>query len=178
MFIHKDVIGLRALEPEDANLLYQWENDRDIWEVSETMVPFSMFQIEQFILDSGDIYSSKQLRMMIDLMEGKQKTKTIGTIDLYEFDPRNNRAGVGVYMSLPFRRKGFATIALDLCIRYAFENLRLHQLYCLIAQNNLSSIALFEKNGFERTGVHKDWLLLQDHYVDQFHYQLLNQKQF
>lgn len=177
MFIQEKGIALRALEPADADLLFKWENDRDIWEVSETLVPFSMFQIEQFILDAGDIYASRQLRMMVDKVSDEGKTSTIGTIDLYDFDPRNSRAGIGVYISPAFRKQGKGHTALALCIKYAFETLSLHQLYCFIAENNSQSINLFEKSGFVRTGIHKDWLLVQNRFIDQFHYQLLNPNQ-
>lgn len=175
MFIRKDNIRLRALEPQDAILLYQWENDREIWDVSETLVPFSMFQIEQFILEAADIFSAKQLRMMIDKVKEEERQKmTIGSIDLYDFDPKNKRAGVGIFIDKPFRKKGYAALALELCIDYAFDSLSLHQIYCYIAENNTASIRLFEKLGFEQCGIQKDWLLIKDRYVNQIQFQLLN----
>ena len=79
MFIKDDTITLRAAEPEDADQIFRWENDRDIWRVSGTHVPYSRFQIEQFLLDNNDIAAQKQLRLMIELTEGSQ---TIGCIDI------------------------------------------------------------------------------------------------
>ena len=55
-------IKLRALEPSDVQLLFEWENDLSIWHLSNTIAPFSKFDLEQYILNSDkDIYSSKQI---------------------------------------------------------------------------------------------------------------------
>ena len=40
---------LRALEPEDLELIYQIENDQDNWEVSQTQTPFSKYVIRQYL---------------------------------------------------------------------------------------------------------------------------------
>ena len=53
MFIKNDTIALRRAEPEDADLIFRWENDRDIWRVSGTHAPYSRFQIEQFLLSGN-----------------------------------------------------------------------------------------------------------------------------
>jgi len=41
-------ISLRAVEPADIDLLYHWENDTSIWKVSNTLTPYSHFQIEEY----------------------------------------------------------------------------------------------------------------------------------
>jgi diamine N-acetyltransferase len=104
-------LKLRTPEPTDIDLLYAWENDTEIWHLGNTRVPFSKFDLEQYVLNSGrDIYANKQARFMIDLSEGS-KTKTIGCIDLYDYDPSNHRAGVGILISQDYRQKGIASYA-------------------------------------------------------------------
>ena len=77
-------IHLRAMEPEDIDLLYRWENDQRIWPVSNTLAPFSRFALEQYVLNSDkDIFVSKEIRLMIVLAE---TGKAIGTIDLFDFN--------------------------------------------------------------------------------------------
>ena len=72
-------IRLRALEPSDVDLLYAWENDTSIWDVSSTIIPFSKNTIRNYINNSqSDIYEAKQLRLMI---EDKSSQSTIGAID-------------------------------------------------------------------------------------------------
>ena len=88
------IIKLRALEPEDIDILYRWENDTDVWKVSNTIAPFSKYILRQFIENQKyDIYETKQLRLIIEALETQ---KPVGTIDLFDIDPYNLRAGVGI----------------------------------------------------------------------------------
>ncbi|HEX7411503.1 MAG TPA: GNAT family N-acetyltransferase [Bacteroidales bacterium] len=152
-------IHLRALEPEDLDLLYDWENDPAIWHLGNTFTPFSRFLLEQYLLNAqNDIYTNKQLRLMIELNDPGDLTPAIGSIDLFDFDPFNRRAGVGILITNAQRRKGYASEALGLLKNYAFTLLDLHQLYCNIDAENNNSIALFNKHGFEKCGEKKDWL--------------------
>jgi diamine N-acetyltransferase len=148
-------IRFRALEPEDIDILFEWENDTEIWEISNTCEPFSKYILAKYIKDSQrDIYESKQMRMMIETLDGHP----VGAIDLFDFDPFHFRAGVGILIhSKNDRKLGYATDALELLCKYASEYLRLHQLYANITEDNIASIHLFRKVGFERVGIKKDW---------------------
>lgn len=148
-------IRFRALEPDDIDLLYDWENNTEIWEVSNTYEPFSKYLLAKYIKDSArDIYESKQVRMIIETMEGQP----VGAIDLFDFDPFHLRAGVGILIHDKKDRKlGYATDALQLLCNYASSHLRLHQLFANITADNLASIQLFKNNGFELCGTKKDW---------------------
>ena len=92
------LIQLRAPEPEDLECLYRWENDTEIWQVSNTLTPFSRYILKNYIESAHlDIYETRQLRFMIDaLSNGSEAKKTIGTIDLFDFEPYHNRAGIGI----------------------------------------------------------------------------------
>lgn len=166
-------LQLRAPEPEDLDYLYQWENDPEIWQVSNTLAPFSRFTMKSYIESANlDIYAAKQLRLMIDL---KGLTPlTIGTIDLFDFDPYHNRAGIGILIGdKKNRRQGFAEESLGLLINYCFQVLFLHQLYCNISSNNMASISLFQKKGFVKTGEKKDWLKTINGWENEDLYQLI-----
>lgn len=168
-------ILLRAPEPEDLELLYNWENDTKTWQVSNTVTPFSKFILRQYLETAGkDIFEARQLRLMIDLKKDKS-SETIGTIDLFDFDPLHLRAGVGILIaSEKNRRKGHATQSLDLLIQYAFGTLHLHQLFCNILEDNLASIALFQKAGFEIIGIKKDWVRSGADWQDEYLLQMIN----
>jgi diamine N-acetyltransferase len=167
-------IRLRALEPEDLELLYTWENNDINWVYSNTVSPFSRFTLKRYIENSHkNIYETGQLRLMIDHIEDK---KTIGTIDLFEFDSFHKRAGIGILIAdESYRRKGFAAMSLKCLIQYCFKTLQLHQLYCNILANNTISIELFKKHGFVEIGRKKDWIQTDDGYLDEFMFQLLNE---
>jgi diamine N-acetyltransferase len=170
-------IQLRAIEPSDIDVLYSWENNTDHWKVSNTQTPFSRHVLQQYIASSHqDIYTAKQLRLIIDKLSGgtPAQEKPVGCIDLFDFDPNHLRAGIGILIAgEQDKRKGFATEALKLLIDYCFDMLNLQQLYCNIAVDNEPSILLFTKQGFEITGVKKKWLRDGNSYKDELLLQLL-----
>lgn len=171
MFAQSKNIALRAAEPSDAQLIYLWENDKSVWHVSDTIMPFSLYQIEQFILQNNDLYANRQLRMMIDL---RSTGKTVGCIDLYDFDPYHERAGVGIMIETNAQGQGIAAESLQLLEEYAFGILQLNQLYCLIGMGNENSIKLFSKSGYTQCGLRKNWLKTTKGFIDQFEFQRLN----
>jgi len=162
-------VRFRALEPEDIDLLYEWENDAQIWDVSNTYEPFSRYVLAKYIKESQrDIYESKQIRMIIENLEGE----AVGAIDLFDFDPFHFRAGVGILIHKEKdRRMGYATDALNLLCQYASNYLRLHQLFANISVDNLVSIQLFKKNGFELSGTKKDWRRTPDGWKSELFFQ-------
>jgi len=167
-------VKLRALEPDDVGILYQWENDHTLWHLSNTLAPMSRFHLEQFVLSAGqDIFATKQLRLMIDLVTPKNGVRTIGSIDLFEFEPAHRRAGVGILVHNDFRGKGYASEALEILTSYAKDTLQLHQLYTNISPDNIQSIRLFESKGFMFAGTKKDWNRIRNAWHDENMYQII-----
>lgn len=171
-YLSNNNVTLRAIEPEDIDLLYAWENDSEIWEVSHTLVPYSKYILALYIQNADkDIYESKQLRLMIDTPEGK----TVGAIDLFDFEPYHSRAGIGLLIhAQEDRSKGYASAAVELLISYCFSKLNLHQLYANISSDNKTSVALFEKHGFSACGTKKEWLRSDSGWKDEIMLQLIN----
>ncbi|HBX49587.1 MAG: GNAT family N-acetyltransferase [Bacteroidetes bacterium GWF2_33_38] len=166
-------VTLRALEPSDINYLYEWENDSDSWFVSNTLTPYSKYILQKYIENSHlDIYQTRQLRLMIIC---KETNLPIGTIDLFDFDPFHNRAGVGILIAKKeMQQKGFASEAMEILINYSFNHLNLHQLYCNITTNNTKSISLFKKYNFKISGEKKQWLKYGETWVDEYFLQLIH----
>lgn len=165
-------IRLRALEPEDLASLYRWENDTTLWTVGNTLAPYSRYVLKEYIIESHrDIYDLKQLRLII---EEKATENTLGMVDLFDFDPHNRRAGIGVLLDPLYQRNGWATEALQLLIQYSFSFLKLHQLYVHIPVNNESSISLFERCGFITIGTLTDWIVSTDGYENVLLMQKIN----
>lgn len=168
---------LRAPEPADIDIIFRWENDTRIWHLGNTLTPYSRFAIEQFVLNADkDIFTSKQLRLMIDCHSSGITPSTVGSIDLFDFDPFHKRAGIGILIDESSRKHGYATEALILLSDYCFQTLNLHQVYCNIEQNNMESIRLFTNAGFEECGRKKDWLFREGQWSDELTFQLINTK--
>ena len=173
--LQAETIYLRALEPEDLSFIYEIENNENIWEVSNTQTPYSLFLIKQYLENAHqDIYEAKQLRLVIC----KNKDfKAVGLIDLFDFDPRNNRAGVGIIISNETdRNNGIGSQALSLIIDYSFKKLNFNQLFANINPENRASISLFTKFGFQEIGSKKQWNLIDGKYQDENLFQLLKNK--
>lgn len=162
-------VTLRAIEPSDLDKLYQWENEDRVWFSSSTTRPLSK-QTLQFYIDSvNDIYTDKQVRLMIE-----HAGQSIGCVDLFDFDPLNQRAGIGIMIDSGFEGKGLATQALGELKKYAFDQLGLHQIYCNISANNARSIGLFQNSGFQPTAIRSQWLREGKEWVDELFFQCFN----
>jgi diamine N-acetyltransferase len=170
MFIKGKKIYLRAIEPTDIHYLYLWENNTDIWKVSNTQSPWSKFVLEQYLVTAQeDIYTTKQLRLVVCTIEGDP----VGCIDLFDFDPFHLRAGIGVMIEKAAEGNGFAGEAIELLCRYAFQHLHLKQIYCNVSASNKKSIFLFKKNKFILCGTKKKWIKTA---INRFEDELMFQK--
>jgi diamine N-acetyltransferase len=171
-FFENNHIILRAVEPEDLELLYLWENDTQLWSVGNTRIPYSKFALKQYIAQSHqDIYESKQLRLMIvDI----SSNVPIGTVDLFDFEPHHSRIAFGLFVAPQHQGKGIAKMALSLLEDYVFSFLKINQLYCHIAASNTASRTMFEQQNYLQSGYLHHWIKTINGYEDIIVFQLLN----
>ena len=173
MNIEGRICRLRALEPEDLEAMYGWENDTTAWQVSGSVAPFSRHILSRLIDEQAfDIYATRQMRLVIESREVAGAVaggcaEAVGAVDLFEFDPQNRRAGVGIIISPEYRRRGLALDALQTLEAYVREVLHMHQLWCSVGANNQASLALFRRAGYAECGCRKEWILTSDGAVDE-----------
>jgi diamine N-acetyltransferase len=169
--LENDSIKLRALEPEDLDFLYRMENNTALWKYGSTMAPFSRYILHKYIENSHlDLFEARQLRLIIeDNLSGLQ----IGMADLYDYEVFHNRAGVGILIDEKFQNKNYAVKSLDLLIEYSFDFLKLNQLYAHIPADNIASLRLFRKCGFNESGILKKWNKTKTGYEDVHIYQII-----
>ena len=167
-------IFIRLIEPKDATTVLIWENNPDHWKVSDTEIPFSMQDILYLIDQAHHIRTTGQVRFVICINDTDEP---IGLIDLFDTNFKNGRAGVGILIAnREERNKGFALESLELLKNYAKTILDLQNLYCSIHADNLASIRLFEKSGFEHVGTRKNWYKYQDKRIDELMFLLCLKK--
>ncbi len=172
MWLENDLLKLRALEPEDLDLLYKWENDTRLWKYGSTLNPYSRYVLRKYIDNSHqNIYEAGQLRLMI---KEKSSGATVGTVDLYDFEPYHSRVGVGILVDSDYRGRGLALIALNLVMDYALRFLKLEQVYAYIPSMNISSLHLFRNAGFVETANLKKWNKVEGGFTDVFVYQFIS----
>lgn len=155
MYLRSDVMSLRAPELRDLDYLFHVENDTRQWLVSACKVPYSRFQLQQYIeTNAHDIYMDKQLRLMIECEKDKH---LVGIIDLFDFSPVDRRAEVGIVIDRDCRGRGYGREALALLCDYAEHVLDLHQLYAYIFEDNASARQLFVSCGFKEVALIPEW---------------------
>ena len=161
-------ISLRPVEPWDVDKLLEWENDHENWRVSNTLVPFSKDMMSRYIENAQDIYSLKQVRFII--VETSNLTP-VGTVDLFDFDPKHQRAGIGILIDPKYRKKGYALEALNLMDDYALNGVGIRNLYCNVLEDNEASQSLFEKAGYVQVGRKINWHNALIDWLDEIMYQ-------
>lgn len=173
-FLENENIFLRQPEPEDLDFLYKIENHTEFWHVSETKAPLSKWHIRQHIENSKyDIFTNKELRLIIEDKKSKEK---VGIVDIFEFDPHNSRAGIGIIIDKANQKKGYASQTIKLITDYAFNFLFLNQLFCNIDKNNEDSVNLFLNSGFEKSGTLRKWKKHKGGFSDVVILQYLNSR--
>ena len=155
------MLRLRKIEPSDLPFLYQWENDATMWADSDTHNPLSRHDLHQYIENTtGDIYRDGQLRLIIE--ESQLSTKVVGCIDLFDFDARNRKSAIGMYIAPEARGKGVGKQAVQQLLDYAFDFLHLRMVYAIISVHNTSCSHIYEQMGFTPSSPLANWTLEGD----------------
>jgi diamine N-acetyltransferase len=161
-------INLRALELDDLEFLFEIENNRRLWKISHTILPFSKYYLEKYVKESNlDIFSEKQFLFVISL----KNKRPIGLIDLFDFDPVSHRAGIGIVIENKYRKKGYALESIKLIEYISKNDLQIHQLYVNVGIDNKISLNLFNKLGYTEIGIKKDWNYINGKYTDEVSFQ-------
>ncbi len=167
-------IALRAVEPGDLDTLYRWENDATLWSYGSTTAPLSRYLLAQYIDNyTADITRDNQLRLMI---VERESGNAIVTIDCFAYAAIHRSAGVGILIDSAYQRQGLGQEALETFTTYAFQFLRLHQLYAHIPISNTPSVNLFKRCRFQECGHLLDWVHLPHGYDDALVLQKINRE--
>lgn len=158
--LHSHRLHLRALEPSDADFMYEVENDADAWRYSDTIAPLSRRILRDYALTyDADPFTAGQLRLIITEEENKAP---VGIVDLYDVSQRHQRAFIGIYICKDYRGKGYADETIDLIEDYAHNSLHLHQLGAKVEENHIKAEKLFANRGYKLKGNLEDWLSTPD----------------
>lgn len=161
-------IILRSLEMEDLHFLYAIENDPQFWHLSQTTTPFSIEDLKSYIHNAQQpLTEALQQRFVIS----NATRDPLGFIDLYDYEVQHKKAGVGILVHPQWQEQGVGTQALNLLLEYAPNNYPLDQLYALVSPENVKSLTLFQKCGFEKSVLKKDCYFYNNQYHDMWLFQ-------
>lgn len=154
-----DLVHLRPVQITDQALVYHWENNPEIWAVSERDAPYSQSEIQDLIASSMNFEETKQMRWII--LE-TDTSRPIGAVDVFQGERSEGAVGMGILIANQAdRRKGYAEQAILRAIQMASQSWGLHTFWATIHETNLASIGLFSKCGFQKI----------DSYVDNFNFE-------
>jgi diamine N-acetyltransferase len=162
-------IFLRPPEESDLHLLFEWENNKEFDEFTSLENSYTIDEIDAFIRSVKNIKENKQFRFMICQ---KELSQAIGTVDIYDIDFLEQKAGIGILIAKSeHRRKGYALQALELTSLFAKDKIGLTSLFCEIRTNNINSQKLFEKAGFSSKSLRKNAYNIDSVPVDVYFYE-------
>lgn len=158
-------LQLRAVEPSDAAVIWDIEDDNTQWIVNGMMAPISMHMITEYALNyDADPYRTGQLRLVARFaVDGTDEPEVVvGLADLYDISARNHTAFVGIYVRSEYRGRGYGAEMLRQLEKYARNILNIRTVVAKVAAVNSSSGRLFVKAGYEKAGEIKQWICLPE----------------
>jgi RimJ/RimL family protein N-acetyltransferase len=109
------------------------------------------------------------------LIIDKSNESVIGSVQLKSLDWRVPKAEVGYYIDLNYEGKGITSKAVSKVIHYGFGHLKLNKLFLRASPENMGSVKIAEKNGFEKEGlIRSDYRSTNGRLVDLIYFGLLN----
>lgn len=164
-FLEDDSILLRAVEPDDADVMFAFESDSEQWRDNGMYAPFSRHNLRNYAENyDADPIRAGQLRLVIQYKKQPADGSTrpgpvVGLVDLFDISAVNRTAFVGIYVCPDLRRMGVASRALALIEEYSRQLLNLRMLAAKVSGGNLPSQYLFAEAGYEKAGELRDWIL-------------------
>ncbi len=117
----------------------------------------------------GDTLSSGELK----LYGFSENDVPVGCIELYNYDPVNRRAAVGIVISNEYRHQGYGKAMVSALTDFCRQNTSLHQVFADIAATNAASLHIFQNAGYQHCATLKDWVVRGDKFVDTYRFQLI-----
>ena len=162
-----DTISLRALEPEDVDLMYQCDNDEEarIW--TDYSAPLSRAQLMDYALNyDADPFKAGQLRLIAEKEQDEGGKVPVGIVDLYNISQKDGKAYIGIYVLPEFRRQGTGSNILKVTEEYANRFLGLRMLVAKVSTQNGIAISLFKKAEYSQLAILPGWHRLGPAYHD------------
>lgn len=158
-------VRLRAMEPEDLDLLYTIENEEELWDVSSDCTPVSRYALRRYLEQQPQtVVQAGELRLVV---EEQETGNAVGLIDLTDIALLDGRAEVGIALLKACRGKGYGRCALRLIGAYARRRLHLRMLYArIMVRLTPMCQSVFLSEGYEVVAVLPEWQRIAEHYED------------
>jgi RimJ/RimL family protein N-acetyltransferase len=158
------LVRLRAYEKTDLDALMTWVNDEEVTRnlAAPMIYPLSRAAEENYLRENATA-SDAERRWAIETLAGEY----LGGISLMTIDWINRSAQVGLVIGSKVNwGKGFGTDAMRVVLRFGFDKMNLHRVWLNVYEFNVRGIKSYEKSGFKREGILRDYRFLDGRYHD------------
>ncbi len=136
---------IRPLVINDAEISYVWRNDPEVWRYTGAKPEKLITQEIEKAWLSDVLLRDNEKRFAICIGEYEEY---IGNIQLTDIDERTGQYHIFIG-NKNYWGKGIATIATGLILKYAFDVLKLKEVYLIVKKENLAAIKTYVKCGFK-----------------------------
>ena len=168
------LVRLRGVEPSDAETFARWNLDSETArELEFVWPPVSLAQIRR------ELEERSQKKLEADAfmwVVEDAAAQAVGEITTHHCDPHRGVFSYGLSVAAEHRRRGYATEAALIVLKYYFEELRYQKCLVGVHSNNPASVALHEKLGFVREGTLRRMVYTGGRFHDLHHYGLLKEE--
>ena len=168
------LVRLRGVEPTDAETFALWNLDSEMARELDFVWPPVSFA---FIRRDLEELSLKKLEAdAFTWVIEDAEARAVGTISTHHCDHRRGVFCYGLSVAREHRRRGYASEAVRLVLKYYFEELRYQKCLVGVHSNNPASVALHEKLGFVREGTLRRMVYTGGQFFDAYHYGMLKEE--
>lgn len=157
-------VRLRAIEPEDWETFYAWNQDEDAHRrMYLPTFPTSKEQVRQWAARTATKESADdRFFFVIENHAGE----VVGSISTHECEPRHGTFSYGLGIRREHYRKGYASEAILLLLRHFFRERRYQKVTPHVYSFNEPSLLLHERLGFQREGQIRRAFFVDGQYID------------
>ena len=163
-----DQIRYRAIEKEDIPYFTRWLNDPEVRKGLSMIMPFSLTEEEEWFagLTKRPPFE-KPLAMEIQPDPEVDEWIFVGNCGLLGIDWQNRFAEVGIFIGeKAYWNQGFGTKAIQLMMKFGFEDLNLHRIWLRVFETNQRAVRSYIKAGFTEEGKFREAHYVDGKYVD------------
>jgi RimJ/RimL family protein N-acetyltransferase len=167
-------VRLRAMEPSDWETYFAWNQDDEMARRTYYIpLPQSQESVKRFAeRQSLEPLETDNFRFVVE----NNQREVVGDITVNNCNPRNGTFSWGLNTKMEHRRKGYASEALKLVMRYYFRELRYQKVTVHIYSFNEPSVKLHESLGFQLEGRIRRAVFTNDQYFDELIYGLTKEE--
>ena len=168
------LVRLRGVEPSDAETFARWNLDSEMArELDFVWPPVSLALVRK------DLEEVSLRRLEADAfmwVVEDAAAQAVGQISTHGCNHQTGVFGYGLSVAREHRRRGYASEAALLVLKYYFEELRYQKCLVGVHSNNEASVALHEKLGFVREGTLRRMVHTGGRFYDLYHYGMLKEE--